>query len=265
MVSETAARLRAADDCVGSALGVLYGIAISREGPMFEPDDVRAAVQKQLDRLAKTRDELRVQAQLAKTETRGELNRLEAVWQRVQDELRRVGDQSQGPVQDLGNAAGVLLDELKHGYERVKRELAEVNLSKVLAEAEAAAVVPFARTLEGLAGQIGAHADARAVYGTPVTHAGYTVVPVARVMAGFGLGARHNAGNSTEPAALDGTGIGGGGGYSAVPVGFIEIGPDGARFQRLEHPVDSWSGAAELGLRLARRGLSLLAASRRKG
>ena len=227
---------------------------------MFEPDDVRAAVQKQLDRLAKTRDELRVQAQLAKTETRGELNRLEAVWQRVQDELRRVGDQSQSPVQPLGNAASVLLDELKHGYERVKRELAEVNLSRVMAEAEAAAVVPFARTLEGLAGQIGAHADARAVYGTPVTHAGYTVVPVARVMAGFGLGARHNAG--TE--ALDGTGIGGGGGYSAVPVGFIEIGADGARFQRLESPIESWSGAAELTLRLARRALSLLAASRRK-
>jgi uncharacterized spore protein YtfJ len=232
---------------------------------MFEPDDVRAAVQKQLDRLAKTRDELRAQAQLAKTETRGELNRLEGLWQRVQDELRRVGsDESQGAVQDLGNAAGVLLDELKHGYERVKRELTEVSLSKVMAEAEAAAVVPFARTLEGLAGQIGAHADARAVYGTPVTHAGYTVVPVARVMAGFGLGARHNANQGAEPSALDGTGIGGGGGYSAVPVGFIEIGADGARFQRLESPIDSWSGTAELALRLARRALSLLAASRHK-
>jgi uncharacterized spore protein YtfJ len=221
---------------------------------MFEPDDLKLAVQKQLDRLAKTRDELRVQAQLGKSETRGELNRLEAVWQRVQDELRRVGDQSQGSVQDLGNAAGILLDELKNGYERVKRELGDVGLAKALAEAESSATLPFARTIDSLASRIGAHADARAVFGTPVTHAGYTVVPVARVAAGFGAGAQHSSGEDA------GQGIGGGGGYVATPVGFIEIGADGARFQRLDHPIESWSGAAELTLRLARRALALLAA-----
>jgi uncharacterized spore protein YtfJ len=224
---------------------------------MFEPDDLKAAVQKQLDKLARTRDELRVQAQLGKSEARGELNRLEAVWQRVQDELRRVGDQSQGSVQDLGNAAAALLDELRYGYERVKRELADASLTKAMAEAESAATLPFARTIDSLANRIGAHADARAVFGTPVTHAGFTVVPVARVAAGFGAGAAR--GSSDERS----DGVGGGGGYVAAPVGFIEIGADGARFQRMDHPVESWSGAAELGLRLARRALAVLAARSR--
>jgi uncharacterized spore protein YtfJ len=227
---------------------------------MIEPDDVKAAVQKQLDRLAKTRDELRVQAQLAKTETRSELHRLELLWQRMQEDVRRIGghESVQGSVNELSGAAVALLDELKHGYERVRRELLDDKLPKALAVAEQAAILPFARTIETLASQIGAHADARALFGTPVTHGSITIVPVARVVAGFGAGARQGG---DEAAA--GSDIGGGGGYAAVPLGFIEISEDGARFQRLEGSLDTWTGVAELTLRLARRGLNLLAAKKK--
>ncbi|HEY2735009.1 MAG TPA: spore germination protein GerW family protein, partial [Polyangiales bacterium] len=206
--------------------------------------------------LAKTRDELRQQAQLAKTETRSELHRLETLWQRMQDDVRRIG--SHDSVNELSGAAVVLLDELKHGYERVRRDLLDDKLPKAIAVAEHAAVLPFARTIESLASQIGAHADARALFGTPVTHGNITIVPVARVVAGFGAGARQGG---EETAA--GSDIGGGGGYAAVPLGFIEISEDGARFQRLEGSIESWTGMAELTLRLARRALNLLAAKKK--
>ncbi len=68
---------------------------------------------------------------------------------------------------------------------------------------------------------------ARLCYGKPVKSGGRTVVPVARVRVagGWGFG--------TDPGA-DSRGGGGGGGLDARPVGFIEVGPEGARFQRID-------------------------------
>src|SRR5215831_1256615 len=84
-----------------------------------------------LDWLARTRDELRLQAQLGKAETRSELNRLESTWQRVQDEIRRLGEQAKVPAVELGGAARSLLDELAQGYARIKRELDDAGLNNV--------------------------------------------------------------------------------------------------------------------------------------
>lgn len=224
-----------------------------------------------LDWLARTRDELRLQAQLAKAETRTELNRLETTWQRVQDEIRRLGEQAKVPAVELGGAARALLDELAQGYARIKRELddaglntvasrtlsafqvgseqrAASNLQGALADADRTATgSAFARVLERVASQLGAQADARAVFASPVTKEGVTVIPVARVFGAFGAGASH------DPAATS-TGVGGGGGYGAMPVGFIEIDKRGARFKRIDTPVDSWVSVAEFAFDVARRG-----------
>jgi uncharacterized spore protein YtfJ len=225
-----------------------------------------------LDWLARTRDELRLQAQLAKAETRTELNRLEATWQRVQDEIRRLGEQAKVPAAELGGAARALLDELASGYSRIKRELDDAglnivaartlsafqagseqrtatNLQGALADADRAATgSAFARVLDRVASQVGAQADARAVFASPITKEGTTVIPVARVFGGFGATARDASANSAP------TGFGGGGGYGAMPVGFIEIDKRGARFRRIDAPVDSWLGAAEFAFDVARRG-----------
>jgi len=230
---------------------------------------LRETLQSELERLARTRDELRLQANLAKAETRSELNRLESIWGRVQDELRRLGEQAKAPVAEIGGAARSLVEELAVGYSRIKSELEDASLNNVasrsisalaaaaaqrdpstlepaMGEAERAAVdAPFVRAFERVAQQIGARADARAVYANPVTKDGVTVIPVARVFGGFGAGASQDA----DSAA----GMGGAGGFGAQPVGFIEIDRDGARFRRIDSPVESWFDVASVGLDVARR------------
>ncbi len=64
-----------------------------------------------------------------------------------------------------------------------------------------------------LAERVGGHADARMVYGDPVTQDGVTVVPVAQVRWGFGIG----SGFKDAPMRT------GGGGAVATPVGYLEL------------------------------------------
>ncbi|HVS29372.1 MAG TPA: hypothetical protein VHE14_07450 [Solirubrobacteraceae bacterium] len=92
---------------------------------------------------------------------------------------------------------------------------------------------------------------ARLCYGKPIQVGKQTIVPVATLRAigggGFGISV------PDEPQALErheaGRGGGGGGYLEGRPVGFIEVGPDGARFQRIAlrtGPVQRliWSAAA---------------------
>jgi len=234
---------------------------------------IKETLQTELERVARARDELRVQATLAKAETQGELNRLEGVWQRVQDEVRRVTEQAKAPAAEIGGAVRSLLDELAQGYGRIKRDLDETGLNSIAQrgisafasaaipreyqgmqaaryEAEqAASDEPLMRAIETLSGQLGARADARAVFASPVTKDGVTVIPVARVFGGFGAGTVPG-GSAADPR--QGPGVGGGG-FGAQPVGFIEIDRDGARFRRIDTPVESWFGAAMVALDVARR------------
>jgi uncharacterized spore protein YtfJ len=68
---------------------------------------------------------------------------------------------------------------------------------------------------------------ARLCYGKPVHVGDRAVVPVARVraMGGFGWGAQEGS-----------DGGGGGGQLDARPVGFIDIGPEGARYEAIPDP-----------------------------
>lgn len=66
---------------------------------------------------------------------------------------------------------------------------------------------------------------ARLCYGKPVTGGDLTIVPVARVRVAGGFG--------NGPAD---EGQGGGGAVDATPVGYIEVGPDGARFRAIPDP-----------------------------
>jgi uncharacterized spore protein YtfJ len=96
--------------------------------------------------------------------------------------------------------------------------------------------------VERMAERVGAKASVRAVFGDPIERNGITVIPVARVRWGFGGGAGRGpipVGPGMVDAATAGTtmddgmgsGSGGGGGATADPVGYLEIGPDGATFK----------------------------------
>jgi uncharacterized spore protein YtfJ len=126
-------------------------------------------------------------------------------------------------------------------------------------EAENASV-GFAHVVEQLAKTIGAHSHADTIFGAPITRDGVTVIPVARVIGGFGAGSGSGAKskNTAEDQTGTGVAVGGGGGFMVSPVGMIEIRPEGARFRRLEQPLGAWGDVGELVLFLVRRGWSLL-------
>jgi hypothetical protein len=90
---------------------------------MVDTKQLKATLQRELDSLVRTRDELRVQASLAKADARKEWDRLEAGLLRVQDEIKRMGEHSKDAVHEIATASRTLLEELKHGYERIKRDL----------------------------------------------------------------------------------------------------------------------------------------------
>jgi uncharacterized spore protein YtfJ len=83
------------------------------------------------------------------------------------------------------------------------------------------ALPPAQRALARLTG-------ARLCFGRPVEAKGRTVIPVAsvRTAGGYGFGG--------EPVGSERSGGGGGGALDARPVGFIEIGPEGTRFERID-------------------------------
>ena len=114
--------------------------------------------------------------------------------------------------------------------------------------------------VERMAERIGGKASVRSVFGDPIERDGITIIPVAKVRWGFGGGeggpiavgpgrsggspfsdgvvgsdARPGAGS----AAGGGAGSGGGGAVTADPVGYLEIGPDGATFRAISSPTPS--------------------------
>ena len=74
-------------------------------------------------RLERQRDELRVQAHLAKAEARDEWEELEEKWEQLKGKLRNVGEQADEASDDVKAAASLLIDELKKGYERIRERL----------------------------------------------------------------------------------------------------------------------------------------------
>ena len=88
---------------------------------------------------------------------------------------------------------------------------------------------PSTDRLLGLRGVIARVGGARLCYGEPVRVGERMVIPVARVKAMGGGG----FGTSGE---TPGDGGGGGGLVDAMPMGFIDAGPEGARFEPIHDP-----------------------------
>lgn len=99
--------------------------------------------------------------------------------------------------------------------------------------------------LKTMAESFHSSASVKTLFGEPVTTAGRTVLPVARVQYAFGGG----GGGKRYPEHSNSEGGGGGGGHvSAVPVGYVEITGTGSRFV----PIPDWRRfAAVAGVGLA--------------
>jgi uncharacterized spore protein YtfJ len=70
-------------------------------------------------------------------------------------------------------------------------------------------------------------ANVKAVYGEPIAAQGKTVIPVAKVIYGYGGGAGTGGVGSSGPR---GEGGGGGGGARAIPVGVVAVSDQQTRF-----------------------------------
>ena len=83
--------------------------------------------------------------------------------------------------------------------------------------------------LDSIAARLARMTSQEAVFGEPIHAHDVTVVPIATVRLGFGGGGGHKGGCEE--------GGGGGGGGVAIPIGYIEIKADGARFRKIRRAM----------------------------
>src|SRR4051794_37570048 len=119
---------------------------------------------------------------------------------------------------------------------------------------------PATRRLVGVRGLVARLGGARLCFGEPVRVGERIVIPVARVRAAGGGGF-----GSSGPR--EDTGGGGGGWLDAMPMGYIDAGPEGARFESIpdpDQPVRALKGAATAAATLITTVAGLRAVRRRR-
>lgn len=83
--------------------------------------DTREEIQKILDKLAQQRDELIVQAQLAKLEAMDEWKNMESKLAELRSKTGPLKDAAKESAKDIQAAAKQLADEISRGYERIRK------------------------------------------------------------------------------------------------------------------------------------------------
>ena len=101
--------------------------------------------------------------------------------------------------------------------------------------------------------QIPERATAAACFGAPATAGERTVIPVAEVTYGFGMG--WGSSGATDDEAEDRSGGGGAGGSRVRGVAVIEVSPDGVRV----HPVRDETSITLAGIALAAASTAVVA------
>ena len=85
------------------------------------------AHEKELDELLETlkqrRDELNVQLHLGKAEAKELWEQTEEKWQHLRSQLEQIDNETGDVAKDVGAAAMLVADEIRHGYERLKKLL----------------------------------------------------------------------------------------------------------------------------------------------
>ena len=77
-------------------------------------DEIKASVEQ-------LRDEIKLEAHLAKAEAAEELEKLDRKWNSFLEEYKSVAKEAGKTAGNAGTALGLLADELKEGYERIRK------------------------------------------------------------------------------------------------------------------------------------------------
>lgn len=83
--------------------------------------DERNPIDKELDVLRRLRDELNVQAHLGRAEVQELWEDAERRWHKLEGEAERLREQAREPLEQIGEAAELLMDEIKSGYEKLRK------------------------------------------------------------------------------------------------------------------------------------------------
>ncbi len=75
------------------------------------------------EKLKTQRDEMKVQAHLARAEFRDEWNEVEEKWQKAEQAFDRVQDQAIETTAEMQKSAKVIMEEIASTYERIKQRL----------------------------------------------------------------------------------------------------------------------------------------------
>jgi len=84
---------------------------------------MRDQLNKDLDALRRLRDELDVQLHLGGAEFKEQWGKLERGWDHLEGRLKVLGRESEDIAEDMGATLQVLGDQLRDGYERIKKLL----------------------------------------------------------------------------------------------------------------------------------------------
>ena len=84
-------------------------------------DKIEDQYEELVETLTEQRDELKVQMHLASMDARDEWEELEKKWEHLRSKGKQIKAQVDVSAQDIGSAISLLGEEIKHGYNNIKK------------------------------------------------------------------------------------------------------------------------------------------------
>jgi SMC interacting uncharacterized protein involved in chromosome segregation len=84
---------------------------------------LRERLERELEDLRTTRDELRVRLHLGKMDAQEQWDQIEKQWQHVEAKLKVAGEAGREIAEDVGEAANHTVEEMKEGYAKLRKLL----------------------------------------------------------------------------------------------------------------------------------------------
>ena len=80
-------------------------------------------LERELEDLRTTRDELRVRLHLGRLDAQSQWEQIEKQWQHVESKLKLAGEAGREIAEDIGEVTSLAVGELKEGYEKLRKLL----------------------------------------------------------------------------------------------------------------------------------------------
>jgi hypothetical protein len=85
--------------------------------------DIQDRIQNEVDELRSLRDELKLKVHLGKMDAQERFEKAEKDWEHLEAKLKVLADAGRESAEDVGQAARLLVDEIRAGYRHVRELL----------------------------------------------------------------------------------------------------------------------------------------------